>query len=50
VALDLATGRLVRSFGDTVDCELAYYLIPELTAIPELRRSRIRSAPKRKQA
>jgi LysR family glycine cleavage system transcriptional activator len=27
VALDLATGRLVRPFGDAVDCELAYYLI-----------------------
>ena len=24
VALDLATGRLVRPFGDAVDCELAY--------------------------
>jgi hypothetical protein len=27
VALDLAMGRLVRPFGDAVDCELAYYLI-----------------------
>ena len=27
VALDLAAGRLVRPFGDAVDCELAYYLI-----------------------
>jgi DNA-binding transcriptional LysR family regulator len=27
VPLDLATGRLVRPFGDAVDCELAYYLI-----------------------
>jgi LysR family glycine cleavage system transcriptional activator len=27
VALDLAAGRLVRPFGEAVDCELAYYLI-----------------------
>jgi LysR family glycine cleavage system transcriptional activator len=27
VAKDLATGRLVRPFGDAMDCELAYYLI-----------------------
>ena len=27
VALDLATGRLVRPFGDAEDCELAYDLI-----------------------
>jgi LysR family glycine cleavage system transcriptional activator len=27
VTLDLAAGRLVRPFGDAVDCELAYYLI-----------------------
>jgi LysR family glycine cleavage system transcriptional activator len=27
VALDLAAGRLVRPFGDALDCELAYYLI-----------------------
>ena len=27
VALDLTLGRLVRPFGDAVDCELAYYLI-----------------------
>jgi LysR family glycine cleavage system transcriptional activator len=27
VAQDLATGRLVRPFGDAMDCELAYYLI-----------------------
>src|ERR1700752_145750 len=27
VALDLGAGRLVRPFGDAVDCELAYYLI-----------------------
>jgi LysR family transcriptional regulator, glycine cleavage system transcriptional activator len=27
VGLDLATGRLVRPFGDAMDCELAYYLI-----------------------
>jgi len=26
VADDLATGRLVRPFGDAMDCELAYYL------------------------
>jgi DNA-binding transcriptional LysR family regulator len=27
VALDLAAGRLVRPFGDAMDCELAYYLV-----------------------
>jgi LysR family glycine cleavage system transcriptional activator len=27
VAQDLATGRLVRPFGDAMDCELAYYLV-----------------------
>jgi LysR family transcriptional regulator, glycine cleavage system transcriptional activator len=27
VALDLEAGRLVRPFGDAVNCELAYYLI-----------------------
>jgi LysR family glycine cleavage system transcriptional activator len=27
VALDLAANRLVRPFGDAMDCELAYYLI-----------------------
>ena len=27
VTLDLAAGRLVRPFGDAVDCEFAYYLI-----------------------
>ncbi|WP_424630626.1 transcriptional regulator GcvA [Bradyrhizobium sp. SYSU BS000235] len=27
VALDLAAGRLVRPFGEAVDCELAYYLV-----------------------
>ena len=31
VALDLRAGRLVRPFGDAVDCELAYYLIHALT-------------------
>jgi LysR family transcriptional regulator, glycine cleavage system transcriptional activator len=30
VALDLRAGRLVRPFGDAVDCELAYYLIHSL--------------------
>jgi DNA-binding transcriptional LysR family regulator len=50
VAFDLATGRLVRPFGDAADCEFAYYFYPELTAIPEMRSSRIGSAPKRKQA
>jgi hypothetical protein len=46
----LAAGRLVRPFDDAVDCEPAYYLIhrPKPTAIPELRRSRIGSALKRK--
>jgi hypothetical protein len=32
VALELATGQLVRPFGDAVDCELAYYLIHRLRA------------------
>jgi LysR family glycine cleavage system transcriptional activator len=32
VALDLAAGRLVRPFGDAMDCELAYYLIHRLKA------------------
>lgn len=27
VALDLAAGRLVRPFGEALDCELAYYLV-----------------------
>ena len=27
MTLDLAAGRLVRPFGDAVNCELAYYLI-----------------------
>jgi LysR family transcriptional regulator, glycine cleavage system transcriptional activator len=27
VGLDLAAGRLVRPFGDAMDCELVYYLI-----------------------
>jgi LysR family glycine cleavage system transcriptional activator len=27
VALDLAAGRLVRPFGEAVECELAYYLV-----------------------
>src|SRR5215470_7339019 len=27
VALDLAAGRLVRPFGNAVDCELGYYLV-----------------------
>ncbi|UFW50585.1 MULTISPECIES: transcriptional regulator GcvA [Bradyrhizobium] len=27
VALDLAAGRLIRPFGEALDCELAYYLV-----------------------
>jgi LysR family transcriptional regulator, glycine cleavage system transcriptional activator len=27
VALDMAAGRLVRPFGEALDCELAYYLV-----------------------
>jgi LysR family glycine cleavage system transcriptional activator len=27
VILDLAAGRLVRPFGEGLDCELAYYLV-----------------------
>src|ERR1700761_4655286 len=36
VALDLAAGRLVRPFGEALDCELAYYLIhrPKADADP----------------
>ena len=32
VALDLRVGRLVRPFGDAMECELAYYVIHSLTA------------------